>query len=443
MLRDEGDLLASRRGVAAVSVALTLLFLAPRIALLVTREFFFDELFTHWLAAHPPATMVGLLRADSGPPLYYAIIHLLGNPALFATRLVSLACALGSFAAILSCRRLGPARFLAAALLAAYPPAALFATDARAYALCALLVTLAMIALVCEKPWLAAAAIVAAACSHYYGLLFLPSLLLRGRKGARALAASLAAIIPLLWLARHQPVQATGWMGEWKPSFADILFAPFDSPPSLFKPAPLWLAALAAFVAALTLIRCDRKIALFAAWTVGAPYACALLAGLAGRRIYFPMRFESVIAPPLVLLLAACLDRWPRVWKMTLTSITIAIGLVSIDLAAVDHASRPPDDYRQAAQFVGRHVPPATPVVATGYLYLETVALRPAIAYPASQALHPGWRTDPHDAEGSPLPDGAFIWIGERQAPELATIQRSRIVKPLFVNGRALVAAVR
>jgi len=153
--------------------------------------------------------------------------------------------------------------------------------------------------------------------------------------------------------------------------------------------------------------------------------------------------FEAVIAPPLVLVLAACLDRWPRLWKMAFTSITVAVGLVSIDLAAVDHASRPPDEYRQAAQFVGKHVAPATPVVATGYLYLETVAVHPASAYPASQALHPGWRADPRDAEGSPLPAGAFIWIGEREAPEFAAIQRSRVVNPLFVNGRAMVAAVR
>ena len=443
VLRDEGDLLASRRGVAAVSVALTLLFLGPRLALLATRQWFFDELFTHWLAAHSLSSLIRLLRADSGPPLYYVLIHLIGNPPILATRLLSLAFALGSFAAMVTCRRLGSARFAAAALLAAYPPAVLFATDARAYALCALFVTLAMIAILSERPWAAAGALVAAAFSHYYGLLLFPSLLLRGRKGAFPLAAAILAITPLLWLAAHQPAQATGWMGEWRPSFGDVLFAPLDSPASLFKPAPRWLAAAAAVVAAVTLLRCDRSIALFASLTVGAPYALALLAGLAGRRVYFPMRFEAVIAPPLVLILAWCLDRWPRIWKIALTSITVAIGLISIDLAVVDHASRPPDDYRAAAQFVRLHVAPATPVVATGYLYLETVMLRPTIAYPATQALHPGWRADPQEAAGSPLPPGAFVWIGERQAPELGIIRRFRIVNPLFVNGRAMVAAVR
>ena len=441
--RDEGDLLAAPRGVAAVCAALTLLFLAPRLALLLTRQWFYDELFTHWLAGHSLSGIVRLLHADSGPPLYYVVVHLLGNPPLFGTRLFSLVCAFGSLAAILCCRRLGPARFVAAALLTAYPPAALFATDARGYALCALFVTLAMIALLSERPGAAAVALVAAAFSHYYGLLFFPSLLLRGRKGAIALVAAVAAIAPLLWLAAHQPAQATGWMGEGRPSFGGLLFAPFDSPAALFRPSPLWLAAAAAVVALIALLRCNLAIARFAALTVITPYAGVIVAGLAGRRIYFPMRFEAVVATPLVLVLAMCIERWPRGGKFALVSLSAGIGLMAVDLAAIDHASRPVDDYRQAAQFVQAHVPLMSPVVATGYLYLETVTLRPATAYPPSQALHPGWRSDPREAEGSPLPPGAFVWIGERQAPELQTIRRSRSVSPLFVNGRAVIAAVR
>lgn len=441
--RDEGELLASPRGVAAICAALTLLFLAPRMALLATRQWFFDELFTHWLAGHSVLSIVTLLRVDSGPPLYYLLVRLLGNPSLPATRLLSLVAALGSLAAIAGCGRLGTVRFMAAALLAAYPPAALFATDARPYALCSLFVTLAMLALLTERPALAALALVAAAASHYYGLLFFPSLLLRGRKGALALLGATAAVAPLLWLAAHQPARATGWMGQGRPSVGSLLFAPFDAPAALFRPAPLWLAVLAAAVALLALLRCDRSIARFAVMTLLVPYACAMLAGLAGRRIYFPMRFEAVAATPVVVVLALCIERWPRMGKFVLASLAVGIGLVAIDLAVLDHASRPVDDYRQAAQYVSTHVAKHSLVVATGFLYLETVSLRPAVAFPASQAMHPGWRTDPREAEGSPLPSGAFVWIGERQAPELRMIQRLRSVTPLFMNGRAMVAAVR
>jgi len=67
--------------------------------------------------------------------------------------------------------------------------------------------------------------------------------------------------------------------------------------------------------------------------------------------------------------------------------------------------------------------------------------IRPATAFPAEQALHPGWRASA--TSGSELPAGTFIWIGERAAPELSIIRRSRRVEPLYVNARAMIARVR
>src|SRR5207247_1930595 len=80
------------------------------------------------------------------------------------------------------------------------------------------------------------------------------------------------------------------------------------------------------------------------------------------------------------------------------------------------------------------------PVVASGYLYLETVTLRPATAFPAEQALHPGWRATA--TSGSDLPSGTFIWVGELRAPELAIIEASRRVTPLYVNKSAAIVRV-
>jgi hypothetical protein len=82
--------------------------------------------------------------------------------------------------------------------------------------------------------------------------------------------------------------------------------------------------------------------------------------------------------------------------------------------------------------------------VATGYCYLETIMNGHArvTAFPPEQAIHPGWRALPKP--GLHPPAGAFFWIGERNAPELAVIMRDRrIIQPLFVNDRALVALVR
>lgn len=118
-------------------------------------------------------------------------------------------------------------------------------------------------------------------------------------------------------------------------------------------------------------------------------------------------------------------------------TLLIAIGLLVCAFGIVDHATRPVDDYRAAAERV-RSAPGL--VVASGYLYLETVTLRPAMAFPAEQALHPGWRATA--TSGSELPRGPFIWVGERLAPELALIRSSRQITPIYVNEHAAVVKV-
>ena len=49
------------------------LFLAARIPLLFVRQPFFDELFTHWIAAKSFGGILEALRFDSGPPLYWMV----------------------------------------------------------------------------------------------------------------------------------------------------------------------------------------------------------------------------------------------------------------------------------------------------------------------------------------------------------------------------------
>jgi len=430
------DLLKSRSGIALVSALIALLFLAPRLALLSARDVFFDEIFTQWISGQTFAGIVHALRLDSGPPLYYFVVHLLGDPSAFALRCLSLVFAAAALVAILVSRRLGTSRFLAAALLAVYPPAIFASADARAYALCALFVTIAVLSLDAHRDFTAALALVVAAYAHYYGAFFFPILLLRKRVVPFAVAVALFA--PWLPIALQQPAQATEWLHErmlWQP-IANLSFAG-RYPESLFAPASWAVVLIALFLLGVAGSRVNR----FAAITA-VPIAVAVAIGLAfGRTAYFPMRFESVIAPPLVLWLASSLESMKRSLRFATAGLLMAIGILTATNGIVDHARRGIDDYRAAAMWVGRHAPNEQPVVATGYLFLETLRFRPVIAFPAEQAQHPGWRAT-HVA-GSALPAATFLWVGERNAPELAIIARGRRVEPLYINARAMVARVR
>jgi hypothetical protein len=159
-------------------------------------------------------------------------------------------------------------------------------------------------------------------------------------------------------------------------------------------------------------------------------------------RVYVPMRFEAVIATPLVLWLAESLRR-QRV-RVALTTALIGVCIAWTALGIVDHARRPPDPYREAAHWVSDHIPPNQPVVASGYCYLETLMNGHSAvnAFPPEQAEHPGWRALPQS--GLRAPQGAFLWVGERFAPEISVFAHERrSIEPLFVNDRATVARVR
>ena len=376
-------------------------------------------------------------------------------------RIVSLVCATGSLVSILSARSLGVMRFLAATMLAVFPPAVLFAVDARAYAMCAMFVTLGLLALHAEKPFAAALALVAAAYCHYYGALFLPLLLIgrlvpspglrppspaaagegrgRDRQSIVAFAAACVAFLPGVALALQQPVQATGWV---RAQLSVLTFEPLSNlsfaalyPDSLFLPAPVALVAIALVLFVIAIVREWNRFALMTL----VPLALVIIIGLAGRSAYVPMRFESVLATPLMLWIATSLHAWKRPVRLAVALALIAIGLLVVQAGVVDHFRRRVEPYRYGAS-VAVATAEKEPVVASGYLYLETITLRPATAFPAEQALHPGWRATA--TSGSDLPSGTFIWVGELRAPELAIIEASRRVTPLYVNKSAAIVKV-
>ena len=376
------------------------LFLAPRLALLYLRQPFFDELFTRWICAKSFAGILQALHYDSGPPLYYFLIHLIGDPPLLVIRAISLLFSTIALIALLVSRR-----FIAAALLAVFPPAVLFAVDARSYALCAMFVAFGILALDRDRPYAAGLLLVAAAYSHYYGALFFVFLW----KQWRPLTIAVLLFLPGAWLALHQPRASMAWVGGF-PRYPEVLFA---------RP-PLWLLIVAAGLLVVAGYRLNR----YAAMTL-IPLGLAL-----ALRIYFPLRFESIIAVPLVLWLEASAHKRVIPLLMAVWTAICAVGII-------DHVQRPVDGYRDAAM---RLRGLQGPVVATGYLYLETIMVRPATAFPAEQAVHPGWRASA--TSGSELPAGTFFWIGERYAPELAIIRRSRSIAPIYVNESAAIVKV-
>src|SRR5229473_899337 len=75
------------------SILIGTIFLGVRVLLLIHRAPFFDELFTRWIAGKSFAGILSALRHDSGPPLFYFAVHLLGDPPVEATRVLSLVCA--------------------------------------------------------------------------------------------------------------------------------------------------------------------------------------------------------------------------------------------------------------------------------------------------------------------------------------------------------------
>ncbi|MFP5246891.1 MAG: hypothetical protein ACLGH0_09370 [Thermoanaerobaculia bacterium] len=418
----------------AQAYGIALVFLLVRLALLVVREPFFDELFTVWLARKPLTAILPALLLDSGPPLYYFIARI---PDVFALRVLSLLFATATLALLLTRQSLGNARFLAAALLAVYPPAALFAVDARAYALCGLFLTIGIIGVHEKRPWVAAIAFLLAAYTHWYGALFLPLILF-----VRRIPFFVACVLflPGLWLASQQPPEATEWLSGQNPFAALNAFAFAGRyAEALFLPAP-WIIVI---VSAIALVIAASRRFTFAPFVL-LPLFLAIAFALGGRTVYFPMRFESVIAVPLVLWLATSLEAWTPLVRRVLLATLIACGAITLAIGILDHQRRPVDAYAEAAGVLRENARAGERIVATGFLYLEAVHELGAArvhAWPAEQGRHPGWRV--MRAPTDPLPPGPFLWIGEREAPELVTLRRTRRVAVLFANDRALILRVQ
>lgn len=384
----------------AAAAGILALFFALRLSLLHHRQPFFDELFTRWISGKSFAGIVDALRYDSGPPLYYFLVHIFA-----AARGISLLASLAAVVLLLREKHL-----LAAAFVAVFPPSVLTAVDARAYAFCTLFVTIGVLF---EK--YDAIAFVLAAYSHYYGVLFFPLLV----RKPKSLALALVLFAPGFALAAVQPAGAREWMTHaW--------------PEALFTRPPIALAIVGG-LAVLASLRLNKYLAM-----VLVPLFLAIV-----LRVYVPLRFESVIATPLALCIAEGIKARKGILQEALASVILGVAAIWSILGIIEHANRPLDDYRRAAGWLVHNVSRQDRIVASGYLYLETIeAGRPdAFAFPVEQAIHPGWRAFASSKDVVPQPP--FIWIGERGSREFALVADHHRVEPLCFNARAMVARIR
>jgi hypothetical protein len=472
----------------ASAAAVLAVVAAFRIALYLAREPFFDELFTIWAARRGFSGVLTALGYDSGPPLYYWIVRLLfgsfidggsGIAAVYSVRLLSMAAGVGAALAILLARRHGDARLAAAALLAVYPAHVYFSTEARAYALCALFAAIAMLALSSwvdcgERMRLAVAAIalLVAGYSHYYGVLLfalpLTAALFRRVTGAvrDAAAATVAlglAFIPGFLLAARQPAEATAWINDGGPALVvtsalrQFGFAgPFHR--TFLAAPPEWLqwvsAAIVGAVLAAGVIR-SREARIYGAM-LAVPLLLAAGFGAAGRAVYFPTRFESVLAVPLVMALALSMATLPRILRAAAFAALAAIGAGVCLSAVVEHGPWTGDAYRQTAKLARQYIDdPDVTIVASGPQYLEILSQRDGrwsprvLAYPSSQAEHPGWSAVHGQAalalEAASLPEaagGRFVWAGAEGSPEMMALARRFRTAALFRRSPAVILLV-
>lgn len=475
----ENEKRATGAPLAALAAALILvLFLITRLPLIFLRDPFFDELFTIWLTSRGFAGMLEALRDDSGPPLFYFLVRVarlvfegIASPLVLA-RSIALLCGLGSLLLLMLRRSLGTTRWIAAVFLSIYLPAVYFSAEARSYALCALLVGVGSLALMTWVEGLSRRALIIAvvsftlaACSHYYAVLLFPLPAILGvfsRKRTAALSGALASVgcgilfIPGFLLAFSQPEEAIGWMREAETRIAPgpALFlhrlgtaAPYSDG---FAPAPplfVQLVSLAMVLAVLVWRTTkSRRAWIFAAITV-LPWLIGLALALAGRPLYFPMRFESIVAVPLALWWGESLQTVPKRARAVVLLALIVLGLYAVNLAVLDHASRQPDEFRRAVLVARAALPSNSVVVASGFAFLETHAQTGAdwqprlMSFPAEQAIHPGWRAEigpvrinqEIDAVLRSAPE--FFWITDSGSGELQILSRKASLTPIFRAG--------
>ncbi len=178
-----------------------------------------------------PAALIAMLREDTHPPAYYALLWIWGQvvgQSPITLRLFSwLAYLAGGLVMVAQSRALGGQRVVPLALLLAFcsPFPVRFAIEGKSYALLVLVVALAWWWRRAERPLLYGCAVAFASLTHFYGLfLFLATAFWDGwkQRWSMAFAAGLAVLPSLGWIVFASSYLLSSRSGSWigRPDFA-------------------------------------------------------------------------------------------------------------------------------------------------------------------------------------------------------------------------------
>ena len=383
---------------------------------LCRRPLWFDEIFTLWLARQPPHEVVGHLRFDSGPPLFYLLampFARIGEVLSFdaASRLLSFAAA-GLLFWRMGPRYSGGARFVV--LVAASPLLFFYAGEARPYAMLAafsFLLFLATFRARDTETCRLAAALIAAVLPwiHYLGgLVVLGSAVLCAirRRWTSASLQIAASSLFLIWLpiAAKQPALSVAWNRSTVSSFlrAPEAFGFWGELPAYFsgwKVPAAWAGSVIGFgllLFAFAGARRSRAVRDALAFSL-LPLGLALVTGLF-YPVYFPGRTEMMTLPVALWAFARASRRSKAVRALTVVAAISGGFLIAGGLL---HGPGP-FPYSRTAGFVTFRGRPGDLVVAgdSNYLPLRLAKDRGMLAadligLPAEIELHPGWFETP------------------------------------------------
>ncbi len=433
---------ASGRALLLLAV---LIGIGARIAFVVERPLWADEIFTLDLARQPVASIVDALRADSGPPLHYLLARLLllpfpaPGPHDVAVRLLSLAASLLHLPLLLlAARRLGrpEAGGTAAALYSLFPLAASFAAEGRGYALASLLALAAFerALAIREAPTPGRAAVLAFAVAgavgtHYLAVFPIAGLAVLAAGASPKARATLAAggaggallFLPWLPVALRQPGASMAWSGD--PPFA---LAPLHVPVNLAWGLAVPALSLALLVPLSLLLLAVALVAAFRGPL--APAASVLVTGLvllvtaslAVRSLLLPERPALLFLPLVALVLAGA----PR-------AVPVLSGAASAaGLALALRTAATPTPGETLAALVAPRLRDGRSVCAPG-LWGPELAYRLAragvpgrvILFPSDVERHPGWYHEEEISEGR-LRAEARALVSSPGRPRLVVLPR-------------------
>jgi hypothetical protein len=389
-----------------------------RLALLVIRPLWHDEVFTLWAVRSTFPRLLDLLRNDSGPPLFYVLekpFVLLGEVlrADVLCRLLPFLAILLLFAGALSLPD-KTARARLVILLAASPLLLVYAAEARAYALLALLDFAIFLLLFCARPttgrFVAVALAVALALwTHYAAIFFVASiavvLILRRRWTALAAVVSGGLLfLPWVPVLAVQPARAIAWMrepvGRSVFAFLPALGGAGRIPDPLGGPLPeplLWAAGAVGVALAATLVaRMPKDQTLADAIGLVALTTTLLVAVSFVRPVAFPGRSEMAVLPVWLWSVARAASQSRAARWASHALIACALAASALALAARREEPEPSG----AATFVSRIAQKGDIVIGAAAFYLPArlaydrgELAAPVVALPLDVAQHPGWFT--------------------------------------------------